>query len=505
MVRLALREGIRSTQWRVSLSEKTKVLKRFDERQKSLTNLRESVLKHPFLSIGFGLYWMQTILLFQSPYSFLGVSPFVDSGLPRGTLLVASSVVTYLVWAFFFRKANVISMAKAFPFLLATGLIIGASLYISCSFVLETNLEIAAVLYVAGSILIGCGTASICLETGRIFGYLGPQQVLYHGVFSLLFGSVGAFLLSLLPETIGIIILIIMPAPMVFCLWRSFKGVPRKPLYGQGLKAEIQPPKKFLITSAFQGLALGVMNGLLISNFSNSAATVTLGYIVAVGLLFFCAISIKNNFDFLIYRIGFPLMAAGLFIYGMFPEQSLVGVVFLDTGYSFQYLMSCSLCAYLAKGLGQPPIWIIGTSTACLLGGQLVGSAIEVVFLDASMLAIIIAFVLLLAALFMTSSQNLRTGWGAIRPGSPQATDDKSALEALAIKLLASEQGLSNRETEVYSLMVKGYNRKAIGKELFLAEETVKTHTGRIYQKLLVHSRQELIDMTKERADSLSS
>lgn len=485
------------------MSETAKVLNRSEERQRSLVSLQKSVFEHPFLSIGFGLYWMQTILLFQSPYSFLGSSPFAELGLPKGTLLVAASVVTYVIWALFFRKANTISMSKVFPFMLAAGLIVGASLYISYSF--ASSFELKAALYGGGSILIGCGTANICLETGRIFGYLGPQQVLYHGVFSLLFGSLGAFLLSLLPEAVGVVVLIIMPAPMVFFLWRSFKGVPRKPLYGQGMKAEIQPPKRFLITSAFQGLALGVMNGLLISTFSNSAATVTLGYIAAVALLFFCAISMKNNFNFLIYRIGFPLMAAGLFIYGMFPEQSLVGVVLLDTGYCFQYLMSCSLCAYLAKGLGQPPVWIIGTSTACLLGGQLIGSVIELFASSASMLAIIIAFILLLAALFMTSNQNLRTGWGAIRPGSSQSADDQGVFEDLAIKLLASEQGLSKRETEVFTLMVKGYNRKAISKELFLAEETIKTHTGRIYQKMLVHSRQELADMTKERAASLEN
>ena len=57
----------------------------------------------------------------------------------------------------------------------------------------------------------------------------------------------------------------------------------------------------------------------------------------------------------------------------------------------------------------------------------------------------------------------------------------------------------------MYSLLVKGYSRKAIGNELCLAEETIKTHTGRIYQKFIVHSKQELIVMTHERAATLDS
>ena len=53
--------------------------------------------------------------------------------------------------------------------------------------------------------------------------------------------------------------------------------------------------------------------------------------------------------------------------------------------------------------------------------------------------------------------------------------------------------------------MVRGYSRKAIADELSLAEETVKTHTGRIYQKFLVHSKQELINAAEQRAQALES
>lgn len=53
--------------------------------------------------------------------------------------------------------------------------------------------------------------------------------------------------------------------------------------------------------------------------------------------------------------------------------------------------------------------------------------------------------------------------------------------------------------------IVRGYSRKAIADELSLAEETIKTHTGRIYQKLLVHSKQELIDLATKRAQTLNA
>lgn len=196
-------------------------------------------------------------------------------------------------------------------------------------------------------------------------------------------------------------------------------------------------------------------------------------------------------------------MASGFFVVSMFDPALLPGALALDTGYCFQYLMSCSLCAYLTKGLGQPPVWIIGSATACLLAGQFVGSVLDVLVADWRMLSVFVAFILLLAALFMTSSRNIRTGWGAVSPGESGSSADTGGNLAVACQLMATEHRLSKREIEVFDLIVKGYNRKAIARELNMAEETVKTHTGRIYQKLLVHSKQELIELASQRAASL--
>lgn len=477
---------------------------RIDQRQRYVRQFGESIAAHPFLCLSFGLYWMQTILLFQSPYLFLDPSPLAGlSSLPKGTVLLVASVLTYTLWASRFRTANRVSEARWYPFVLCGSLVLGAVLYCLYPTLLDGHHDLAVVTYLAGSVFIGCGTANICLETGRVFGFIGPLQVLFHGIAALFIGTMGALALSLFPGDVGRVVLVLMPIPMVCCLWKSIAAFPRRELYGQGLRAEVHVPTKFLVTSLFQGLALGVMHSVLISNAGSSALVVSLGYFTACALLFFCAIAVKNNFDVLIYRIGFPLMAGGFFVVGMFGLALLPGALLLDAGYCFQYLMSCSLCAYLAKGLGQPPVWIIGTGTACLLAGQFLGSVLDVLIADWHVMAVFVAFILLLAALFMTSSRNIRTGWGAVSPGAGGTNVEAGGSLAMACQLLATEQGLSKRECEVFDLIVKGYSRKAIGRELSLAEETVKTHTGRIYQKFLVHSKQELIELAAQRAKAL--
>ena len=57
---------------------------------------------------------------------------------------------------------------------------------------------------------------------------------------------------------------------------------------------------------------------------------------------------------------------------------------------------------------------------------------------------------------------------------------------------VAEAAGLSKREAAVFALMVDGRNVAVIGEELFIAQGTVRAHMSRIYEKLGVHSREEL-------------
>ncbi len=53
--------------------------------------------------------------------------------------------------------------------------------------------------------------------------------------------------------------------------------------------------------------------------------------------------------------------------------------------------------------------------------------------------------------------------------------------------------GLTQRESEVLSLLVAGYSNRAIAKELVIAEETVKSHTRSVYRKLEVEDRAQAV------------
>lgn len=65
--------------------------------------------------------------------------------------------------------------------------------------------------------------------------------------------------------------------------------------------------------------------------------------------------------------------------------------------------------------------------------------------------------------------------------------------DVVASRLTEREQRqtLSDRENEVLSALVKGRSNKEISKDLFISEETVKSHLKTLFTKLGVHDRTE--------------
>lgn len=77
---------------------------------------------------------------------------------------------------------------------------------------------------------------------------------------------------------------------------------------------------------------------------------------------------------------------------------------------------------------------------------------------------------------------------------APHAENDPFVTLSTNIGALVDEYGLSNREKEVVELLTLGNTVSAIADKLFISENTVRGHTKRIYTKLGIHSRQELLD-----------
>jgi DNA-binding NarL/FixJ family response regulator len=63
----------------------------------------------------------------------------------------------------------------------------------------------------------------------------------------------------------------------------------------------------------------------------------------------------------------------------------------------------------------------------------------------------------------------------------------------------ADELGLTGREISILNALARGLSNQAIGKELFVAEQTVKFHLTNIYRKLEAANRTEAVRLAYQR------
>jgi DNA-binding NarL/FixJ family response regulator len=72
-------------------------------------------------------------------------------------------------------------------------------------------------------------------------------------------------------------------------------------------------------------------------------------------------------------------------------------------------------------------------------------------------------------------------------------------LPALGQVSPATELGLTAREVSILQALARGLSNQAIGKELFVAEQTVKFHLTNIYRKLEATNRTEAVRLAYQR------
>lgn len=64
--------------------------------------------------------------------------------------------------------------------------------------------------------------------------------------------------------------------------------------------------------------------------------------------------------------------------------------------------------------------------------------------------------------------------------------------------MIKKAYGLSNRETDVLELIIRGRDVARMAETLFVSENTVRSHCKNLYRKLDVHNRQQVFDLVEE-------
>ena len=203
------------------------------------------------------------------------------------------------------------------------------------------------------------------------------------------------------------------------------------------------------------------------------------------------------------YRMALPLSAAGFLLLPLIWNGAgglanacaqlgtLVAGIILwcmvahtvhDTKLPAALLFSCTLvCTNAAQMAGA----LVGMLNAHTLGqGDIALTAV----------ALVAIYLLAMVSLFLFKDKTLRGFDAVAEEGAPAAEQQGDALEVRCAHV-AEAHGLTPRESEILVHLGQGRTARAISEKLVVSENTVKYHIKSIYQKLDVHSRDEVIDL----------
>ena len=145
--------------------------------------------------------------------------------------------------------------------------------------------------------------------------------------------------------------------------------------------------------------------------------------------------------------------------------------------------------------------WGAAASYLGIFAGAQVGNAIMSLPGDrlAAMVVMMgVATGLVVYALISARQFSFDTTISGIEPEVPVVEVRYTDALAEACARAAQQAGLTEREAQVMLLLARGNNATRICEELSITRNTVKYHARNIYDKLGVHSQQEVIDLVSD-------
>jgi DNA-binding CsgD family transcriptional regulator len=367
------------------------------------------------------------------------------------------------------------------------------------------------ILAIAGICLAAFGNVVLYLAWAKVYAHLDLDDMGIVVLGSIALSSICAFALIWLPGPIRLVCAqIIPPFSMLLALWSqgalydtdtNGDDPASAAVTTKSPAMEFQPFHIAKYAAAVAGL-FSVLFFLFpfVTMGSEGIAYLLSPFVIAAGFLLGVLVALvlfrfARSMDmFNISAWIMPLLAfvAVLLVFG---TQVTVASIFLV---AIMVILPPLLLVCMSKlyhqGLGSFILVFLGGNVA-MQAGAAAGSLcadLAIHITDASQgysgaVLLLLLFVVVLGSITRNSRPDLLP-----KQEGPQDT------HANAVQELAQRYNLSNRETEVLALLVKGRSSTYICDELYISQNTVSTHIKRIYQKTGAHSKQEVINLYED-------
>ena len=419
----------------------------------------------------------------------------------------------------------------------------GAPIFLGCSSLLAAQQVPAAtmLLVCVGAVLLGAGCAGYYLLFQRFFSSKEPEQGALFIILGTGLSAIIYFILALIPieVTFYIVSLVLVP----FC---GFSIIISKHEidFSQPMFEDTPRSNKRVYLSTLKGYwpsavcvgCLGFVSGVIRAVvLTDPAVGCILNVMSMLGALFSAVLLLllwkKASFYLDVvraYRAVFP------FIVTSFILLPFLDVFFLDIFaaavymvYSFALAIMMIQCVQAARNMGISPFFICGffgtvvyflQSIGFILGSysdfsdifgyhQIVLVALGAVWLLAMVMFAVRGAVKDVSSLIQSTPSRVEFLSRAYLDNDARKAPCKKINKTIIresgcfdqlskrCSLIKSLYLLSTREAEVMELIARGTTVSRIAELLVISENTVRTHSKRIYSKLAIHKRQELCDL----------
>ena len=464
------------------------------ERATGLARLRErKIPKVPIVFLGLGVYraWIEIVF----------VGSFAD--LPAGQfgsrdMFDAVMIVTLFACAFLSKRTGAFFNRRIIYMLSGTTLIVSTALMF-CSVYFPAY---AAALALPATLLGGVGIALIILLWSELFGCLNPLRVALYYSVTIVAGAIILYIYRGFQMPWLFAMTMVLPIASLIMVRKGFHSLPEKS-HPSTQWQSFAIPWKLIILMAIYAFAYGMLEEpLYAGTFGPHSA---IGTVVVSLLVAGCVIIQGERFDFnIIYRLALPLVA-GAFL----PISSLVILgteasnFCISAGYTALSILVMMVFCNLTYRFGASAIWLFGIERGvraiAMFAGRYTPEGLSYI-VKPEQLETVIAVLAIIAVIVVTmafmSQREVENKWGGAFFGD-ESVNDAAAERARIVKRcgqLAGEFHLSMREEEVLLLLSERKTISEVERELFIANGTAKAHVRHIYQKLDIHSREELFE-----------
>lgn len=208
-----------------------------------------------------------------------------------------------------------------------------------------------------------------------------------------------------------------------------------------------------------------------------------------------------------LYRVFFPLIATALLALSVFGSSwSLAVTTLVYAAFSVVSALIISTSISIARHYKVWSPYVYGMFAGSLYFIFAIATTVAPLVyypqnFGSATFTVIVLVILYILAMSYAAIQNRKRKHEhtEVDPEAPPTQEPVIVDEvAQQCSILAEKNQLTAREKDVFLLLAKGRDVPSISKQLFISENTVRSHSKNVYRKLDVHSKQELIDLLQK-------